>query len=177
MRQVVTDRGARPLFLIDLAVPRDIEPGVENLENVYVYNIDSLQAAVEEALVDRERELPRVREICDEAAREFWAWAASLDLMPTMLQLREKAEAVRQQEFERALVHMGNLSSKQQKHLHLLTKRIVQALIGEPLGRLRTKACGGNGIAYLSVLRELFDLAEGDADALAADGQAPEGEE
>ena len=177
MRQVVRDRGARPLFLVDLAVPRDVEPGVDDLENVFVYNIDSLQAAVTEALAGRERELPRVREICDETGREFWTWAASLDLMPTVVQLREKAEVVRQQEFERALAQMGNLTSKQQKHVHLLTKRIVQGLIGEPLSRLRTKACDGNGTAYLSILRELFDLPEGDPDALAARGQAPEGDE
>jgi len=160
MRQVVRERHARPLFLIDLAVPRDVEPGVERLDNVFLYNIDSLQEAVTEALADRERELPAVRAICADAATEFWGWAASLDLLPTMLELRGKAEAVREQELEKALRNMGELSPKQRKHMHLLTKRIVQGLINDPLNRLRTKACDGNGIAYLEVLRELFDLTD-----------------
>jgi len=158
MRQVVRERGARPIFIIDLAVPRDVEPGVEDLDNVFLYNIDSLQEAVQEALAGRKRELPKVKTICAEAASEFWGWAASLDLLPTMLELRDKAEAVREQEFERALSNMGELSSKQRKHVHLLSKRIVQGLIDEPLGRLRGRACDGDGVAYVKVLRELFDL-------------------
>jgi glutamyl-tRNA reductase len=174
MRPVVRARGARPLFLIDLAVPRDIDPTVGNLENVFVYDLDSLEAAVTDALRGRESQLPRVKEICAEAAGEFWAWAASLDLLPTLLELREKAEALRKQELERAVALMGDLSPRQQKHLHLLSKRIVQGLIGEPLDRLRSKACEGDGLAYLSVLRELFDLTESESEAAGAD--APEGD-
>jgi glutamyl-tRNA reductase len=161
MRQVVRKRGARPLFVIDLAVPRDVEPEAGELENVFVYNIDSLQEAVEEALRGRESQVPRVRSICEEAAREFWAWAASLDLVPTMLQLREKAEAIRQREYEQALRDMGQLNAKQQKQLHLLTKRLVQGIIDEPLSQLRSRACDGDGLAYLTVLRELFGLEDG----------------
>jgi glutamyl-tRNA reductase len=165
MRQVVRKRGARPLFMIDLAVPRDIEPEAGDLDNVFLYNIDSLQEAVEEALRGRESQLPRVQRICEQAAEEFWGWAASLDLVPTMLELRERAEAVRQREFDRALRELGPLNAKQQKQLHLLTKRLVQGIIDEPLARLRSKACEGDGLAYLTVLRELFSLTGADADA------------
>jgi glutamyl-tRNA reductase len=160
MRSVVRARGARPLFLIDLAVPRDVDPAVGNLENVFLYDIDSLEGSIADALRGRESQLPRVREICGEAAEEFWTWAASLDLVPTLLQLRERAEAVRQRELDRALALMGELTPRQQKHLHLLTKRIVQGLIHGPLDRVRAKAANGDGAAYLSVLRELFSLDE-----------------
>ena len=158
MREVVRRRGARPLFLIDLAVPRDIEPEAGDLDNVFVYNIDSLQEAVEEALRGRESQLPRVQEICAEAARDFRTWAASLDLMPTMLELRQRAEAIRQREYDQALRHMGQLNARQQKQLHLLTKRLVQGIIDAPLSRLRAKACDGDGLAYLEATRELFGL-------------------
>ncbi|MGQ9732693.1 MAG: glutamyl-tRNA reductase [Candidatus Zipacnadales bacterium] len=158
MRTVVRARGGRPLFMIDLAVPRDVEPATGNWENVFLYNIDSLQQIVHEALREREGQLPRVREICADQAEKFWAWAASLELVPTMLELRARAEALRQQELEHALKQMGHLTVKQQKHLHLLTKRLVQAIIEEPLTRLRAKACEGDGLTYLNVIRELFGL-------------------
>jgi glutamyl-tRNA reductase len=160
MRPVVRARGARPLFLIDLAVPRDVEPAVGNLENVFLYDIDSLEGSVADALRGREGQLPRVREICGDAAEEFWGWAASLDLVPTLLELRERAEVVRQRELDRVLALMGELTPRQQRHLHLLTKRIVRRLIGGPLDRARAKAGEGNGAAYLSVLRDLFSLNE-----------------
>jgi glutamyl-tRNA reductase len=140
------------------------------LENVFLYNIDSLQEAVDEALKHRESQLPRVREICAEAAAEYWAWASSLDLVPTALALRDRAEAVRQRELDRALALMGELTPRQRKHLHLLTKRIVQGLIKGPVERVRANACEGNGIGYVSMLRELFDLPEGDS-------ESPEGSE
>jgi glutamyl-tRNA reductase len=158
MRQVVRKRGARPLFMIDLAVPRDIEPEAADLDNVFVYNIDSLQEAVEEALRGRESQLPRVRAICAETARDFRTWAASLELLPTMLELRDRAEAIRQREYDQALHDMGQLNAKQQKQLHLLTKRLVQGLIDAPISRLRAKACDGDGLAYLAAMRELFGL-------------------
>ncbi|MBM3497487.1 MAG: glutamyl-tRNA reductase [Armatimonadetes bacterium] len=158
MRQIVRRRGARPLFMIDLAVPRDIEPEAGDLDNVFVYNIDSLQEAVEEALRGRESQLPRVREICAEAARSFQTWAASLDLLPTLLELRERVEAIRLREYEQALRDMGQLNARQQKQLHLMTKRLVQGLIDAPLSRLRSKACDGDGLAYLAAMRELFGL-------------------
>jgi glutamyl-tRNA reductase len=173
MREVVRRRHSRPLFIIDLAVPRDVEPDVGDLDNVFLYNIDSLQEAVEEALRGRESQLPRVRQICAEASAEFWAWAASLDLVPTMVQLRRKAEAVRLREYERALQEMGQLNTRQQKQLHLLTKRLVQGLLDEPLSRLRARACDGDGLAYLAVLRELFRLPEpGPEDAESEGGDA-----
>jgi glutamyl-tRNA reductase len=174
MQQVVKDRGARPLFIIDLAVPRDVEPQVGDLENVFLYNIDSLQEAVDEALKHRESQLPRVRAICAEAAAEYWAWASSLDLIPTILGLRDRAESIRQQEFDRALGLMGDLTPRQRKHLHLLSKRLVQGLIDEPLRRLRRRACEGDGLAYLDVLRELFDLPEGEGDAAEPSGDSEE---
>jgi len=175
MRQVVRERGARPLFIIDLAVPRDVEPGIGDLENVFLYNIDSLQEAVDEALKERQSQLPKVQAICREAAEEFWSWASSLDLVPTMLQLREKAESVRRQELDRALRDLGQLNAKQQKQLHILTKRLVQGIIDEPLDRLRSKACDGDSLAYLQALRDLFDLessgpAEPPADTSDAEG-------
>jgi len=179
MRPVVRARGARPLFVIDLAVPRDVDPAVGDLENVFLYDIDSLEETVAGALHGRESQLPRVREICGEVAEEFWTWAASLDLVPTLLELRERAEALRQRELERALALMGELTPRQQKHLHLLTKRMVQGLINGPLDRVRAKASDGDGAAYLSVLRELFSLDEpsaepGDEAAVEAEGDADE---
>lgn len=158
MRQVVRRRGARPLFIIDLAVPRDVEPETGNLDNVFLYNIDALQEAAEEALRSRMCEIPRVRQICQEAAEEFWRWVASLDLVPTMVDLRDRAEAIRQRELRRAIDDMGNLSERQRKQLHLLTKRLVRGIIDEPLARLRAKASQGDGAAYAGMLRELFGL-------------------
>ncbi len=171
MRQVVRRRGARPLFMIDLAVPRDIEPESGDLDGVFVYNIDSLQEAVEEALRGRGSQLPRVREICAEAAQEFRTWAGSLDLVPTLLELREQAEGIRQREYERALRDMGQLNARQRKQLHLLTKRLVQGLIDAPLSRLRSKACDGDGLAYLAATRELFGLAEPSSPAPLPEGE------
>jgi glutamyl-tRNA reductase len=159
VRSAMRARQYRPLFIIDIAVPRDVDPAVRKLENVFLYDIDSLDVVVQANLEQRHKEIGKVEAIVREETAQFMRWFESLDVAPTIADLRHQAEAIRRAEVEKALRRLGTLSDRERNIVETLSKRIVNKLLHHPTVRLKAEATNGNGYVYTATLRELFDLA------------------
>jgi glutamyl-tRNA reductase len=156
-------RGA-PLFLIDLAVPRDVEPSVAGLDGCFLYDIDDLEAVVAESLAGRRREAQRAETIVAAEAARFRDWLASLDLVPAITSLREHAEAIRTAELAKAEGRLGGLSESERRTVESLTSQIVNKLLHAPIVRAKESAAR-EGVGYADALRHLFGLDEDGRDA------------
>lgn len=160
LHRVMALRRQQPLFLIDIAVPRNVEPDVRKIPNVYLYDIDDLQSVVQTNLAHREREVPRVQAIVHESTAEFMAWVRSLDVAETIHDLRSMAEQIRDDEIARALRRLGPLDEREEQIVRVLGHRIVSKLLHWPTVRLKEFAENGDGHRYADALRDLFGLAE-----------------
>jgi glutamyl-tRNA reductase len=147
-----------PLFLIDIALPRDIEPGVNDLADVYVYNIDDLNGVVSSNLEERMREAERAEVIIGEEMAAFEAWLESMEVVPTVAAIRNKAEAIRQAELEKAIKRLGGLSEKELATVDALTASIVNKMLHGPTQRLKQVATEKDGYAYVETARMLYGL-------------------
>lgn len=155
---VMEARGDRPIFLIDLAVPRDIEPESAQLEQVCLYNVDDLQNMVDESLSERKQEAEKAEVIIKQAVDNFINWLNSRAAVPVIKALREKGEEIRDTELEKALRKLGTLTAKEEKILRTMANAIASKLTSAPVVRLRQYSQTGQGHLYAQVLRELFDL-------------------
>jgi glutamyl-tRNA reductase len=155
---------ARPLCIIDIAIPRDVEPQVGDEPNVFLYNIDDLQQIVESNLGRRRSELPRADAIVAEGGEEFWSWYAALAVVPTIRDLRERGETLRRGEVERALRRLQHLPAEDQAAIDAMTRALLNKLLHAPTIRLREAAGNGRGTTVLDSVRYLFELDEDPAD-------------
>ena len=153
------DRKGRPLFVIDLAVPRDVDPAVGGIDDCYLYDIDDLEAVVSESLSGRRREAERAEQIVAQEADRFRDWHASLDVVPAIASLREWAEGVRSGELAKAEGRLGRLSESERQTVESLTTQIVNKLLHLPIVRLK-QAAATEGTGYVDVARHLFGLEE-----------------
>jgi glutamyl-tRNA reductase len=160
----VPARRGKPLFLIDLAVPRDVEPAVADIEGCYLYDIDDLEAVVSESLSGRRREAERAEAIVAHEAARFRDWQASLDVVPAIASLREWAERVRSGELAKAEGRLGRLSESERETVESLTTQIVNKLLHLPIVRLK-QAAATEGPGYVEAARHLFGLGEEDGRA------------
>jgi glutamyl-tRNA reductase len=149
----VPARKGRPLFFIDLAVPRDVDPAVNELDGCYVYDIDDLEAVVQASLAGRRREAERAEAIVAEEAERFRAWQASLDVVPTIASLRARAEAIRAAELSKA-----RLSDEQRAEVESITSQILNKLLHLPTVRMKEAAAAADGVLYADAVRHLFGL-------------------
>ena len=161
MATVMRTRRGKPIFLIDIAVPRDVDPRVNELENVYLYDIDDLQAAVASNLKEREHEAVKARLIIKEEISEFQIWFKTQEVTPLIAALRRKAEFIRQTELEVSLKKLANLSEKEKKNVENLTRAIVNRILKEPVLRIKEFALKDKSDIYVASLCQLFDLQEG----------------
>jgi glutamyl-tRNA reductase len=152
-REDVPERRGRPLFLIDLAVPRDVDPAVNDLDACYVYDIDDLQAVVDATLAGRRREAERAEAIVAEEADRFRAWHASLDVVPTIASLRARAEAIRTAELSKA-----KLTDSERQAVESITTQILNKLLHLPTIRMKEAAAAADGVLYADAVRHLFGL-------------------
>ena len=150
-------RGKKPLLLIDLAVPRDLEPAIHELDGCYLYDIDDLQAIVAETMTARRSEAERAEAIVLEEADEFRAWQASLDVVPAIASLRARAEQIRESELEKA---RGRLSERELKAVESVTSSILNKLLHLPTVRMKEAAAASDGLIYADAVRHLFGLGE-----------------
>lgn len=152
-------RGARkPLCIIDIAIPRDVETAVGDQENVFLYNVDDLQQIVDDSLDRRRAQLPAAERIVAEGVEDYWSWYASLAVVPTIRALRDHGERVRAQETERALARLHHLSPDDREAVDALTRQILNKLLHAPTTRLREAAGNGRGTGVLDTVRYLFEL-------------------
>ena len=150
-------RRGRPLFLIDLAVPRDLDPEIHDLDGCFLYDIDDLESVVAAGLAGRRREATRAESIVAAEAERFREWHASRDVVPEIASLRAWAEEVRAAELERAKTRLG-LSADQHAAVESVTAQIVNKLLHLPTVRLKEAAAGANGGSYAEAVRHLFGL-------------------
>ena len=151
-------RRNRPLFFIDIAVPRDVEPSVNDLENVYVYDIDDLKGIVHVNIGQRQEEAVKAERIVEEEVIRFERWLKTLEVVPTIVSLKEKAEAIRRAELKKSLSNLGELSAPQLKSLETLTVSITEKILNDPILFLKQKADRPLGKTYLDTARRLFCL-------------------
>jgi glutamyl-tRNA reductase len=133
-------RKGRPLLLIDLAVPRDLDPAINELADCYLYDIDDLEAVVQETLQGREAEFAKAEAIAVAEGERFRDWLASLDVVPAITSIRERAEAIRRGELAKASPRLQGLSEREREAVDALTSRIVNKLLHEPIVRLKEAA-------------------------------------
>ncbi|HFC98487.1 MAG TPA: glutamyl-tRNA reductase [Thermosulfurimonas dismutans] len=164
VKPLLRKRRLRPLFLIDIAVPRDIEPAVNELENVYVFDIDDLKQVVEENLGRRRKEARRADRIIEEEVLKFERWLRELEVYPTIKALREKAEEIRRREMARTLPRLRNLSPEDQEALEVMTEAIVNKLLHAPILYLKM-GYHRMGREAITTVRRVFDL-DGDLENL-----------
>jgi glutamyl-tRNA reductase len=153
-------RRGRPVFFIDIAVPRDLDPAINDLEGCYLYDIDDLERVVAESVAGRKQEAVRADSIVAEEADAFRAWQLSLDVVPAIASLRARAEEIRRGELERAEGRLASLSPSQRRAVEALTSQIVAKLLHQPTVRMKEEAAAANGVLYANALRRLFGLEE-----------------
>jgi glutamyl-tRNA reductase len=149
------------LFVIDLAVPRDVDPDVAALDDCYLYDIDDLEAVVSESMSGRWREAERAESITAHEAKRFRDWQASRDVVPAIASLRERAETIRSGELAKAESRLEGLSESERRTVESLTTQIVNKLLHVPIVRLK-EAAATEGTGYVEVARHLFGLGEED---------------
>ena len=154
-------RKGRPLFLIDLAVPRDLDPAIHELDACYLYDIDDLESVVASSLAGRRREAARAEAIVAEEAEGFREWQASREVVPAIASLRAWAEEIRAGELARVRGRLG-LSESQEEAVDSITAQIVNKLLHPPTVRLKEAAAGADGGGYAQAVRHLFDLRDPD---------------
>jgi glutamyl-tRNA reductase len=151
-------RPDRPLVLIDIAVPRDVDPDVRNIANVHCYDIDDLQSHLSGAVTERERQVPHVKAIIAEEVSAFMEWMQSLEVKPVIAELRAKADAIRQVELDKTLRRLPNLDKDGRECVEFLSESLVSKLLHDLTLRLKAEAGNGHAAEYATAVRYLFAL-------------------
>jgi glutamyl-tRNA reductase len=171
VRKVVRARRSRPLFIIDIAVPRDVDPAVNDLPNVYLYDIDDLQGIIEDNLGDRRRAAIEARRMVDVHVRSFQHWQRSLQVAPTIVALRESLLDVGRKEIERFHRKLGEMSPEQARAIEELTRAVIQKILHPPIRQLKKLADRGDADGYAALYRDIFGI-ETEPDADETDGKS-----
>lgn len=158
VQQVMANRDERPLVLIDIAVPRDIEYQVRAIPGVHLYDADELQSSLDHALAARQQEIPQIETIIAAEVDSFAARLKQLVVKPVIVDLRQKAEAIRQQEMARTMRYLGALDEETLAHIQHFSRSLVNKLLHEPTIRLRHKAAEEEAAVYADAVRDLFGL-------------------
>lgn len=151
-------RGQRPMFLIDIAVPRDIDPAVGDLANVYLYNMDDLERVVEQNLEARRQELRRCLDMIDRSARQFCGWMDSLVAEPTIKSMAEELNLIREEELEKTLAALDNISESQRREIRYLTERIVNRILQRPMREIKQEIGHHDPHTVLHLVKRIFGL-------------------
>src|SRR2546422_3804160 len=153
-------RKNRPMFFIDIAVPRDVDPEMNKLDGIFVYDIDDLQQAVSTHVADRRKEAERAEIIVNMEVERFPARVQALDVVPTIVSLQDHLETIRQAEIDRVRGSLGPLSPDQEIALEKLTRGIINKIMHTPITTLKTAARGPEVTSLIDVVRRLFKLQE-----------------
>ncbi|MBI1743651.1 glutamyl-tRNA reductase [Candidatus Acetothermia bacterium] len=160
VREAMRARRYRKLILIDLAVPRDIDPTVQKIRNVYLYNLDDLKSVSALHFQARQSEIPKVQAIITQEADAFMRWLASMETIPTLTALRAHAERIRQEELHRALRQLERLSDRDKRIVEMLSTRLINKLLHQPTVRLKEQTPAARQL-YKEALLQLFGVKAG----------------
>jgi len=151
-------RRNRPMFFIDIAVPRDVDPEMNKLDGIFVYDIDDLQQAVSSHVADRKKEAERAEEIISSEVERFQARLQTLEVVPTIVSLQDHIETIRHAEIDRVRGRLGPLSPDQELAIEALTRGIVNKIMHTPISTLKTAARASEATTVIDVVRRLFNL-------------------
>ena len=157
-RAALAGRGTRPLFLIDLGVPRNVDPRVNGLDGVFCYDVDDLRSVVEANLRERQREAHRAEALVTREVTRFMGRLADLEVVPTIVSLREKLEAIRAAELERALARVPGASEEMRRAMEALSQGIVSKVLHGPVVHLKASSREGHGRRLTELISEIFGL-------------------
>ncbi len=160
IKEAMKSRRNRSLFFIDIAVPRDIDPDINRINNAYVYDIDDLKGIVDENIEDRNREAVKAQRIIDEAVIGFRKWYDTLEVVPTIVSLRGKVESMARRELEKTLGTLSHLCEADKRAIERMTGALVNKILHEPTDFLKREGCHGSKSASLDLTRKLFKLEE-----------------
>jgi glutamyl-tRNA reductase len=158
IHQIMQARQHRPLVLIDIAVPRDIDPEAADILHVRLYDIDHLNAQLEHSLAERMAEVSQVKTILEEELSQFTGYMKSLEMIPIIADLRQQAELIRQEVLEKTLRRLPDLTETERNHIEAMTQALVKKLLEAPTHRLRAEASCPHAPEYAAVARTLFGL-------------------
>ncbi|MFQ6020273.1 MAG: glutamyl-tRNA reductase, partial [Dehalococcoidia bacterium] len=156
--QAMAGRNGRGLLIIDIAVPRDVDPAVRDIPGVRLFDIDDLEAVSQTNLEGRQREVMRVEAIVEEEVARFLAWWRSLDVVPAIAYLRQRAETIRSRELDRAFRRLPDLSPEEQARIEAMTIALVKKMLHDPIARLKGD---GDARRYLEAVQALFGAPSG----------------
>jgi len=157
VQEALRERKGRPMFCIDLSVPRSFDPRINGLDNVYLYDVDDLARVAEENLGERAREAEKAEHIVTEEVESFWRWLGHLEVVPTIVALRDKVEAIRLGELQKTLGQLKELPPRERQAMEAMTTAIVNKILHTPIARLKQQDKRSEAF-YLDALRRLFDL-------------------
>ena len=175
--EAIARRKNRPIFLIDISVPRNIDPEINQIDNVYLYDIDDLQSVVDANLKERGKEALKAEKIVDEEISFVQRWIKSLEVVPTITALRKKADSIRAGELDRFRKKLSQLGPSEWESIEALASGIVNKLLHDPLVVLKDEANSSNGNLYVETARRLFDLDKNEDAAVTAENQNGENTE
>lgn len=158
MQKVMKERKQRQVFLIDISVPRNIDPAINELDNVYLYNVDDLQGVVDANMFERQKEAEKAENIIAEEIMTFLKWLASLDSVPTIVALREKAEEVRKEELERLFHKIEGIGEKEKEAIEYMATAIMNKLIHPPTAALKEDS--ENKDILVATIKRLYGIEE-----------------
>jgi len=155
---VMRRRRQKPMFFIDIAIPRDIDPAVNDIENVYLFTVDDLQEVVSSNLQQRNEEAKKAEDIVSEEIGQFFKWLSSLEVTPTIVALRNKFDEIRRAELEKTLSSWKDIPPDGQKRLEALTNAIMNKLLHPPTALIKQSGQGGRTDLYVDAVRALYGL-------------------
>ena len=155
---IIGTRRGKPLCILDLAVPRDVDPAIAQLENVFLYDVDDLQTVAAQATSRRRDEIPAAERIVEEETDVFWAWYGGLGVVPTIKELRTRMEEVRAAEVERLLRQLDSLSPEDRARVEQFSHALLNKFLHQPTITLKKAAEEGRGYGLLEAVRRLFGM-------------------
>ena len=171
VERAMKHRRHRPVFFIDIAVPRDLDPEINRVDNAFLYDIDDLQHVVEQNRHERQKEAAKAEQIVREELDEVRGWLRSLEVVPTIAGLRDSVEQIRRAELDRLGHRLGDLNEEQRQQVEMLTASIVNKILHGPTVRMKEAAGRDECYLYVDAVRTLFGL-NGSSGARAADDAA-----
>jgi len=173
VRQALQKQSDRPLCILDIALPRDVDAAVGRLDNVFLYDLDDLRAAAAANLERREENTPAARAIIAEEAQTYWDWVAGLAAVPVVREFRDEMDRLRSTELAAAFRRLGPLSPEQAEVIEHFSRSLMNKFLHEPSVRLKAAAANGRGLAVVDAARYLFALEDRRLDD-AREGDSPD---
>lgn len=162
MAEAMKMRKNKPVFLIDIAVPRDVDPEINKLYNAYLYDIDDLQAVVETNMTERQKEAGKVHIMIEQDVDDFRKWMATLDVVPTITVLKQKAEKIKQNELKKAMSMLNGIDKSQVEIIDAMAQAIINKLLHQPIIKMKELASEKNHSISTDYVKELFGLDNAD---------------